>query len=134
MMVWGQDGDGLGVPGEGWALLQAGSCKCLPPAKERLWCQRDSQRRKLLPSPNSQARLPKLWQHWHNLPAPAVGHGRVSIDITQCYSYLHDGSQPCGPALWSTLVAGGLLGTTPVAPGAAEDSWWEQCLLSGDIS
>lgn len=91
--------------------------------------QHHSQRRKLLPSPNSQSRLSKLWQHWHSLPAPAVGNSKASTatpDIIQCYSYLHDRSQPLGPAVWGTLVAGGLshigclLGTIPVAPGAAE--------------
>lgn len=51
----GWDEDGLGVPVEGWALLQAGSCKSLPAAQKRLWCQCHSQRRKLLPSPNSQS-------------------------------------------------------------------------------
>lgn len=147
MMVWGWDGmgwdrDGLGVPVEGWALLQAGSCESLPAARERVWHQHHSQRRKLLPSPNTQSRLSKLWQHWHSLPAPAVGNGKAStatLDITQCYSYLHDGSQPRGPALWGTLIAGNLshigclLGTTPVAPGAAEGTWWQQCLLSAGI-
>lgn len=68
-------GDGMGMGWESlWkASLQAGSCKSLPPARERLWYQCHSQRRKLLPSPNSQSKLPKLWQHWHSCPSSSCG-------------------------------------------------------------
>lgn len=56
------------------------------------------------------------------VPAAAVGHGRAGTttpDITQCHSYLHDGSQSRGPALWGNSY-----------------SWWSQShwVSAGDHS